>query len=580
MTLHICILGIDGSGKSTVCRVLPRLLAAEHNCRAGSCGDGFTVVAPDEDITVPGFEPQSPLAAVRLARFFKRKAKRHVDNRKWYAVLKLAHLILQDSAAFKLSRRHHVDVMISDGDLMLSAAGRAANYRRPASDDRQDALPEPQPHDLATAYAYILEGRPLPPESRRVLPSLRLGRWVYRWCRIHTIKAGLLPDVVVLLDISPATALQRIARRGGRTDRHENLSDLEQAGHMYLRTLDAFREFRPDAQIIVVPCDHFTAGQTLQAVMDATRPIITARGVGSGTAGRPLGTTTERLVGSSFIRKIFNFRYLFGYLARYWFRSAWREPLFVCSPPGRRFLREGYSADVMKDIYELTNVGAGFFQRAFLNYPLHRAVYDRLQILVEHLSDHLRHRLAQHTGITVFSAPSGYAYDVLGAVSRVSPDQRAGRALRFVASDLDPHDRIQSEVRRRARELGVELEFLRADLTEASTRRKYEEYAPFDAALFVGLSSWLPKPHTIEHLRWLSSVLKPDGLLLTDCFTPAPYALSGKYVGYKAHYYEPDVFAAILDVCGFDAATTRIHSGRDSTNHVLIASPKPGAGKS
>ena len=85
-----------------------------------------------------------------------------------------------------------------------------------------------------------------------------------------------------------------------------------------------------------------------------------------------------------------------------------------------------------------------------------------------------------------------------------------------------------------------------------------------------GLSSWLPKPQTLRHLAWLRRNLRANGLLITDCFTPEAYALSGRYIGYKANYYTPDVYKAMLDFCGFDGLNANVESGRDRINHVLV----------
>jgi ABC-type glutathione transport system ATPase component len=56
MTLHVTILGIDGSGKSTVANALPAVLAAESRVVAGSAGNEFRMATPDEDLLAPGFQ--------------------------------------------------------------------------------------------------------------------------------------------------------------------------------------------------------------------------------------------------------------------------------------------------------------------------------------------------------------------------------------------------------------------------------------------------------------------------------------------------------------------------------------------
>jgi hypothetical protein len=112
---------------------------------------------------------------------------------------------------------------------------------------------------------------------------------------------------------------------------------------------------------------------------------------------------------------------------------------------------------------------------------------------------------------------------------------------------------------------------MRGDLTAAPFRTECERYGPFDVGLFVGLSSWLPKRPLLEHLRWLGANLRPDGLLVTDCFTPAAYAVGGAAMGYRANYYPSVVMRTLLDYCGFDGLRTVVESGRDGINHVLLA---------
>ena len=92
--------------------------------------------------------------------------------------------------------------------------------------------------------------------------------------------------------------------------------------------------------------------------------------------------------------------------------------------------------------------------------------------------------------------------------------------------------------------------------------------------LFVGLSSWLRKPAMLEHLRWARKNLRDDGLLVNDSFTPEAYALSGRYVGYRANYHSPEVYRVLVDYCGFDGMGAEVRSGRDGINHVLVASPR------
>ena len=575
MTLHVCVLGIDGSGKSTVVAALPGLLAAEGGFVAGSAGESFRIVAPDEDHLALKFYPDGLPIMARLSIRLKSVAKGIVDHPQFYAVSKLAQMLAQDSAARALAKSFGPKVFVSDGNAFLSTTGRAGNYLRAASAIDHAAASAPEAEDLRAVFSYILDDVPVPEESRAKLPSLRAGKLIYKLNKLLRLRAVWLPDVVIFLDLSPELALTRIKSRGKRIDRHENLADLTQAREMYLKTLKAFQTYRAGDAAHRLDIDDKTLGDTLRAVSDALRPHLMSTGVVDRTSVAPLGTTD--LADEAIRGKTLNLRYLFRYLLAKWFSGAWREPTFFFSKLGRLFLKEGYSASVMRVIYDRDEKQYGLLDRVFLEYSLHRAVYDRLQILVRKIGPELEARLAGGREVRIFTAPSGFAYDLfrpLEEIARLEPD--AMKRVHVTAADLDPHGVIEEELSARAQRLGIQFKFLRGDITDQDVRSCLEESAPFDLALFVGLSSWLPKPQTLVHLGWLRETLHRGGRLITDCFTPEAYALSGRYIGYKANYYPPEVYKAMLDYCGFDGLAADLESGRDGINHVLVALPRDG----
>lgn len=571
MTLNVCILGIDGSGKSTITAALPGVLAAEMGVTAGSTGEEFRVVGPAEDHLAPKFHPDGLPLSARLSTRFKRTAKRLVDDRGLYPAFKIAQLVSQDIAAATLGRRYRASVMVSDGNALLSATGRAANYLRAAS-ERSDK-PSPDAEDLRAVFSYILDGRPVPAERQRRLPRLGRARLIYKLASLLGVRAVWLPDIAVFLDLSPEIAIERIASRGQKIDLHENLADLVQAREMYLKSLEAFGRYRSSEATRRISIDDLSPGETLRTVAAALGPHVRARLDREAASGEPLGTSS--LTGGEMRKKAFDHRYLLRYLLAKWFRGAWREPTFLFSRLGRLFLQEGYSAGVMRVIYDRDEKRYGPLDRVFLEYPLHRAVYDRLQILTRKIEAELEARLSAGREVRIFTAPSGFAYDLfrpLEAIAGRWPESMS--QVRLVAADLDPHNALAGELKERAERIGIGFAFHRGDMTDDETRRVFEKAAPYDIVLFVGLSAWLPKPEALDHLRWLRQNLREDGLLFTDSFTPEAYALSGRYVGYKASYYAPDVYRALLDYCGFDGLGAEVESGRDGINHVLVASPR------
>jgi thymidylate kinase-like protein len=555
-----------------VAAALPRILAAASGLIAGSVSEAFCVVAPDEDYLVPGFYPDGLPGAARLSLRLKRTAKRLVDHPNFYPVLKLAQMLSQDSAAQTLAQRYEPAVFVSDGNAVLSTTGRAANYLRTASEGESDEVPAPDADDLRAVFSYIFDGATVPAESLQKLPRLGRGKLIYKLNNLLGLRGVWLPDVVIFLDLSPEVALTRIKSRRQKIDRHENLSDLAQAREMYLRTLEAFQKYRSREAAHCLRVDDLTVGGMVAAVVEVLKPHLLPASVVGGGSGSPLGTI--ELPSSAIRSKASNYRYVFRYLLPKWFRGAWREPTFFFSQLGRLFLKEGYSANVMRVIYDQDETRYGLFDRIFLEYSLHRAVYDRLQILVKKIQPELEQRLAGNREVRIITAPSGFAYDLLRPLEEIARENpSAMKRVHVIAADLDPQGVLDGKLTERARRLGIQFTFLRGDITDQSVRSRLAEWAPFDLALFVGLSSWLPKPQTLVQLCWLRENLRRDGLLITDSFTPAAFALSGRYIGYKANYYTPEVYKAMLDFCGFDGLTADVASGRDTINHVLVAAP-------
>jgi hypothetical protein len=558
------VIGIDGSGKSTLAASLAVVLAGECGLVAGSAvADEFWIRAPDTDLCGPSFHPQGYAIAARLERISRGFSRLVVDNRSLYPVAKVFQMLLQDNAAVKLSKRYAADVMVSDGNLLLSGAGRAFNYRGPVNDP-------PSADDVDHAFQHLLNGTRLGPETRRRLPDLHTADVLAVVARLTRLQGVWIPDHAVFLDLTPAAAVARVEGRGTKVDRHENPVDLTTAREGYMRVLEVMKKNKGETSAHVIAVETLGPGGVLAAAVKALKPYLPeARGAESRA-----GALHEAIGRRSMLARILSYRYLGRYLVRRFFEGAWREPLFPMSAPGRIFLRDGYSAGVMRLIYDQP-VRPPLLDRVFYGYPLHRAVRDRLGILDRRIEQELRMRLAAGGKVTIFTAPSGFAYDLLRPLKRLaaSDQEVAGRIL-LVAADLDPSGQLAPELTAKAKEIGVRLEFLRGDLTGSELRSRGERFGPFDLALFVGLSSWLPKPPTLEHLRWLRTNLREDGLLLTDCFTPAAYATGGAAMGYKASYYPPAVMKALLDYCGFDGMTATVESGRDRINHVVVASTR------
>lgn len=578
MTIHIAILGIDGSGKSTVSSALPAYLAARLGIEVAWAGSDFGCLTPSQDLLDANLNPRKLPRSARLATRLRRLAKRLHSNRLMYPLAKLLQMALQDSAARRLSEQQRPRVVVSDGNALLSALGRAANYVRPASGPGKNAKVEPSALDLKSAIEFILEGSPMSDAQRRTLPDLRRARFLKRLAGILRCDGVWLPDAVVLLDLEPETALRRIENRGAEPDRHENAADLAQARRMYLKTLEAYRLCRPRAFAMEIRSDHSDPGAILAKIADGLKGSLlhprNDRKPSVGGGETPLGGSAIRTTGSSVGKRILNPRYL-RYLLRQFAQGAWREPFFPLSRFGRRFIREGYSSSIMLAIYQQRTAHLGWVDRVFFGYPLHRAVSDRLDILSSRIERELRIRLRNGGQVKVLTAPSGFAEDLLRPLRSIAEsDPEAASRVRIVACDLDPAGRLCASLTRQASSLGADLRFIQGDLTDPSLRQSLACQGPYDLALFVGLSSWLPKPALLGHLQSLGRSLVRDGLLAVDAFCSSGYAESGRLMGYRANYYAPEVFRTLLDSAGFEGRASTAHAGCGRLNHVLFARPR------
>lgn len=560
MTLQVAVVGIDGSGKSAIASALPVLLSAKLGVTAGFSGDDFAVAAPDEDLLAPGFYPEGLPMSARQARRLELRTRALVDDSRRYAAYKMAHRLLQDAATRVLSRRYGADVFVSVGNAVLSAA----DCLRPAIGGDASTATPPDASDLHAMFRFILDDEPLPTESverLRSLERMRTSERLLKWLRLD---GAWLPDKVLFLDLRPEEAIRRIEARGGEGDGNATLDDFSERRETYVETLEAFAAYRSMDAVLELPTTGLSTGEILETALAWLEDDLAAvKDAALGTAGSGRGTR-------GLFSRLFNYRYLVKYLLGKLGEGSWREPLFALSAPGRSFLAEGYSAETTKAIYDYDPKTIGFPERVFYEYPLHRAVVDRHSILSRVLETLLEERLRDGKRVTILSAPSGFAYDLfrpLEAIAAREPEVMA--RARVIAADHDPHERLKAELRGRAKRLGVDFRFVRGDLGALEIHRELEAEGPFDLALFVGVSSSLPKGTTLAHLEWLSKMLVDDGVLVTDLFEPTAHALSTKYAGHKASYYGPDVFRCLADFAGFDGLSATMETGRDGINHVL-----------
>jgi SAM-dependent methyltransferase len=344
---------------------------------------------------------------------------------------------------------------------------------------------------------------------------------------------------------------------------------------MYRGVVEFFRRQRGHKNVAVIDVTTRSIGHTLEQMVESVRKLTPPKNKRERKQGLLGASHGEISKTSAILKKALSYQYLVRYTLPNLNRGSAHELTFPLSKLGRTFLREGYSARMMKTIYRQKEQRHGLLDRIFLDYPLHQAIYHRLQRLNQVVERELRQRLEKRSNgeiIKVMTAPSGYAFDLFQPLQRLSQSDWAGlKPMYILASDFDPHSDIENELERAAEAVDVGLGFVRGDLTSVRMEKIFKRLGPYDVIFFVGFSCWMPKTHLVSHLKLIRHLLAPGGVLFTECFTPHAFALSGKYIGYKTNYYSPREFTHILAYCGFDPANMTWTSDPAGINHVCVA---------
>jgi 1-acyl-sn-glycerol-3-phosphate acyltransferase len=248
------VLGIDGSGKSTLSRLLAQRLSADTR------GTRVCLVSDDVVFYERGAPLRlQPLAADRLRTALGRHAKT-ARSLKSYRIPKLAELLLRDHVIAEVRRWYDVGAVVLDGAPLLNLAAWAKVYRAAELDD------------ASCAAALRVLTAPDRAVARRD-PVLRAFPELAALVRLR-LPPLTAPDVVFFLDVAPAVSLERIGRRGEARQVHETEEKLTQLRGGYATVC---RVLEP---ALGVPVHVLDGTRPLDALLDeaaaALQPLLAA----------------------------------------------------------------------------------------------------------------------------------------------------------------------------------------------------------------------------------------------------------------------------------------------------------------
>lgn len=207
----VAVLGIDGSGKSTVSRIAAQRLSA--NRLACLVSDRLEFYENGAIKPLPPFELE---AIRRMVSRFARSA----GSLETYKIPKLVELLLRDGLCGEVDRWHAPSVIVLDGSPILNMAAWAALYAKGEIDDEM----------LARTIAVLAGEQTVFSLADPLFGRLPELRYLYLLGLTHM----RLPRMSVLLDLPPSVACSRIASRGRPMQAHETEERLRELRAAYL----------------------------------------------------------------------------------------------------------------------------------------------------------------------------------------------------------------------------------------------------------------------------------------------------------------------------------------------------------
>jgi 1-acyl-sn-glycerol-3-phosphate acyltransferase len=248
-SLVVAVLGIDGSGKSTISRAVAERLAADSSVCLVTDGLEFYQNGSRRRM--------QPLLTEKVRQSVGKYAKT-ARSLKHYKVPKLAELLLRDHMMGEVERWYSPDFIVLDGCPLMNLAAWAKLYKEEHFDSEAcgTAL-----RILSGQGDAITHGDPVYAKFPELTALRRL--------RLTSMR---LPNKVVMLDVDPTVSVARITKRGQQRQVHETEEKLTRLREGYCLVCDVVKkEFEISTRIVDGDADIDTLVASALAFLDENR---------------------------------------------------------------------------------------------------------------------------------------------------------------------------------------------------------------------------------------------------------------------------------------------------------------------
>ena len=215
-TRVIAVLGIDGSGKSSVSHRLAERLSTDHP---------VCLVSDDLKVYEAGKPTIEPAPVTERLRHSIHAMAKHATSLRTYKIPKLTDLFLRDRLARIMAKKYHPPTIVTDGSSLLNMIAWASLYK-------ERVLPA----ETCARAIGVLTGDPVPGDDLEALFETFPELSIIKRARLNKLT---LPDCCLFLDVSAAEACRRISERRETKQVHETEESLDRLRSAYLEVCRA-----------------------------------------------------------------------------------------------------------------------------------------------------------------------------------------------------------------------------------------------------------------------------------------------------------------------------------------------------
>jgi len=218
-SFSLAVLGIDGSGKSTISKLVSRKLS--ETLRVCLISDKLEFYENESQ------KELQPLLTEKVREAVGRYAKTAKSLKK-YKIPKMAELLLRDHIMGEVQRWYSPDVIVLDGCPLINLTAWAKLYKGEYFD-----------MDTCSSAMRILSGRTeITKKDEPLLEKIPELAALKRFKLTHM----KLPDALIMLDVDPGISITRIQSRGERKQVHETEEKLAKLREGYLMVCNSVKK--------------------------------------------------------------------------------------------------------------------------------------------------------------------------------------------------------------------------------------------------------------------------------------------------------------------------------------------------